>query len=259
MGDSNENVSSNPVANDSTKTMDKLEEIIKSINDVQLTQNKLISTVDSLREAKSNQDKKFLDIEDQLDTMSKKLAHFSNEYKTLDNKFIQLESKVSELEAFQYNMTQSITDDIHAEIISRHSRRCNLIFFNVPEIRSENNSDIETILRIIQQMNSQLIPINATRLGNFSDKCRPIRVTFPNPQDTYDLLKMKFKLRQTEHFKQVNVSTDRTPIQRKQLKATLGKLAALRSAGEEDLYIRYVNNVPVITKIPPGSCYYANN
>lgn len=92
------------------------------------------------------------------------------------------------------------------------------------------------------------ITINIIRLGKTTNKCRPIRATLPNQHDVYDVLKNKRKLSNLVDFKLISISTDRTILQRKHLKSVIDELNARKTAGEADLFIKYVNNLPVISK-----------
>lgn len=228
---------------------EKFDKIVKMINDMKSTQNKIIVSVNSIRDEKKNQDKKFKDIESKLDIISKLFDDFLNENKLLKTKIENLESKISTLEAKPASIIDSTPEDIFSEILDRQARSRNLIFFNVPELPSDSNSnDMQSILEVFRHIDSDVIPVNLLRLGKVSNQCRPIRITLPNQHDVFNLLKNKRKLRQSENFKNVSFSTDRTLLQRKHLKSILNELNSRKSAGETDLFIKYVNNVPTVSK-----------
>ncbi|KAL5243160.1 hypothetical protein ACI65C_010570 [Semiaphis heraclei] len=233
MGDS-ENVSI-------ISTDEKLDKIMKMINDMKTTQNKLITSVNSIRDERKNQDKKFIDIEGKLDSISKQFDYFLNENKLLKTKIENLESKISTLEA----------------ITRKQARSRNLIFFNVPELPSDSNSnDMQSILEVFRHIDTDVIPVNLLRLGKASNQCRPIRITLPNQHDVFNLLKNKSKLRQTDNFKHVSFSTDRTLLQRKHLKSILDELNLRKSAGDYNLpglHWSVVNN-----KIVPDSSNFSS-
>ncbi|KAL5243134.1 hypothetical protein ACI65C_010544 [Semiaphis heraclei] len=162
----------------------------------------------------------------------------------IDTKIENLESKISTLEAKPASSIESTPEDFFSEILDRQARSRNLIFFNVPELPSDSNSnDMQSILEVFRHIDTDVIPVNLLRLGKASNQCRPIRITLPNQHDVFNLLKNKSKLRQTDNFKHVSFSTDRTLLQRKHLKSILDELNLRKSAGETDIFIKYVNNM----------------
>jgi len=107
---------------------------------------------------------------------------------------------------------------------------------------------MQSILEVFRHIDTEVIPVNLLRLDKVSNQCRPIRITLPNQHDVFNLLKNKSKLRQSENFKNVSISTDRTLLQRQHLKSILNELNSRKSSGETDLFIKYVNNVPTVSK-----------
>ncbi|KAF0756243.1 Uncharacterized protein FWK35_00021390 [Aphis craccivora] len=209
-------------------TNEKLDKIMKMINDMKTTQNKLITSVNSNRDQK------------------KKIK--TRNLLILRTKIEKLESKISTLEAKPTSIIESTPEDIFSEILDKQARSRNLIFFNVPELPSDSNSnDMQSILEVFRHIDTDVIPVNLLRLGKASNQCRPIRITLPN-QHVFNLLKNKIKLRQSDNFKYVSFSTDRTLLQRKHLKSILDELNSRKYAGETDIFIKYVNNVPVVSK-----------
>lgn len=228
-------------------TSEKLDSIIKSINDMKNIQNKLINSVNSIRDEKKKQDKLFGDIESKLDSLTKKFEEFINENKLLLNKISNIESRLSVLEAKPSNIA---SEETYSEIIDRQARSRNLICFNVPENLSHSAADdTQSILEIFQQIGThEIIPANIIRLGKVSNLSRPIKITLKNQHDVFTVLKNKNKLRPCDKFKHITFSTDRTLLQRKYFKSILDELNNRKSAGETDLFIKYVNNIPTVSK-----------
>jgi len=52
---------------------------------------------------------------------------------------------------------------------------------------------------------------------------------------------------------------DRTLLQRQHLKSILDELNSRKSAGETDIFIKYVNNVPIVSKKRWESCNKSEN
>lgn len=108
---------------------------------------------------------------------------------------------------------------------------------------------MQSIIEIFQQIGThEIIPTNILRLGKVSNQCRSIRITLQNQHDVFSVLKNKIKLRHCDKFKHIKFSTDRTLFQRKYFNSILDELNNRKSAGETDLYIKYVNNIPTVSK-----------
>lgn len=228
---------------------DKLDKIIESINDIKTTQNKLITSINSFREDRKLMAKKVADIDCKLVFISKQFDEILANNSSLVTKIEHLESKVSQLEVSSSNSTSLNQEHIFAEISDRQSRSRNIILFNIPETPNQPNSDDKNyVLNIFKKINLCIEPINIIRLGKTTNKCRPIRATLPNQHDVYDVLKNKRKLSNSVDFKLISISTDRTILQRKHLKSVIDELNARKIAGETDLFIKYVNNLPVVSK-----------
>uniref|UniRef100_A0A2S2P704 Uncharacterized protein n=1 Tax=Schizaphis graminum TaxID=13262 RepID=A0A2S2P704_SCHGA len=231
------------------ESSDKLDKIIKSINEIKVTQNKLIASVNSFREDKKLLDKKFADIDGKLDNITRQFDVILANNVSLNTKINQLESKVSQLEAGCSNSSSLNQEQTLAEISDRHSRSRNIILFNIPESATQSNlDDKNTISSIFQQIGVLVEPINCLRLGKLSNNCRPLRATLPNQHDVFDVLKNKRKLSDLANFKNISISSDKTLLQRKHLKNLFDELNSRKTAGETNLFIKYINGLPVISK-----------
>jgi len=231
------------------ESSEKLDKIIKSINEIKVTQNKLITSVNSFREDKKLLDKKFADIDGKLDNITKQFDVILENNVSLNTKINKLESKVSQLEAGCSNSSSLNLEQTLAEISDRHSRSNNIILFNIPESTTQSNlDDKNTISSIFQQIGVLVEPINCLRLGKLSNNCRPLRATLPNQHDVFDVLKNKRKLSDLANFKNISISSDKTLLQRKHLKNLFDELNSRKTAGETNLFIKYINGLPVISK-----------
>jgi len=235
------------------ESSEKLYEIIKSINEIKVTQNKLIASVNSFRDDKKLLDKKFADIEGKLDNITKQFDVILANNVSLNTKINQLESKVSQLEAGCSNSSSLNLERLEqtlAEISDRHSRSHNIILFNIPESTTQSKylDDKNTISSIFQQIGVLVEPINCFRLGKLSNNCRPLRATLPNQHDVFDVLKNKRKLSDLANFKNISISSDKTLLQRKHLKNLFDELNSRKTAGETNLFIKYINGLPIISK-----------
>jgi len=232
---------------DLTNSSDKLDTIIKSINEMKGTQNKIITAINQFREDKKANDSRFNDLSGKLDNISKQFNEILINNKSIETKMDQLETNMSNLE-LNYNSSTSLNQEkMFAEVNDRQSRSCNVILFNLPETQS-NADDKLSICNIFRRIDVTVDPINVLRLGKSSNKNRPTRATLPTPHDVFEILKNKRKLKNMDDFKNITISTDRTLLQRNHFKSVIDELNARKNAGENDLFIKYINNLPVVSK-----------
>jgi hypothetical protein len=198
-------------------------------------------------EEKNSLDSRFNDFSGKLDTISKQFNEMLTKNKLIETKMEQLEVKLSKLE-FNHNSSTSLNQEkIFAEIIYSHSRNCNVILFNLPETQS-NADDKLSVSNIFCNIDVIKDPITILRLGKSLNKNRPIRATLPTPHDVFEILKNKRKLKNLDAFKNITVSTGRTMLQRNHLKTVIDELNARKNVGENDIFIKYINNLPIVSK-----------
>jgi len=81
-----------------------------------------------------------------------------------------------------------------------------------------------------------------------SSKLRPIRIVLPTPTDVFQILKFKQQLLNIDKFKAIRISSDQTLQQCKLYSSITSELKLRKDAGETDLFIKFVNNRPTISK-----------
>jgi hypothetical protein len=127
--------------------------------------------------------------------------------------------------------------------------------FNVPEQQTGNLANRRAAdLRMISEIISNIAPdiptdsINAYRLGKRGnlDKPVPLKIVLRSRDYVFEVLKNKRKVR--DAYLNISITTDKTAMQREQLKKTLGRLRERTQQGEEELYVKYINGNPVILK-----------
>lgn len=156
------------------------------------------------------------------------------------------------------NMDVFETENIIHEVAERERRKNNLIIFNVPEEssgtkNSQISADVATVGEIFQTLNISSTDAKPLRLGKFdpskSDRKRPLKITLPDVQDVKKALKNYKNLREVDKFKTFYLSKDKTPFQVNLYRKARKELLDRRAAGEHDVRIKYVNDVPRIVKI----------
>jgi len=134
--------------------------------------------------------------------------------------------------------------------MDRQSRARNIIFFNISEFTSLPGqlTDTSTVNEILNCIGLQFNSITVRRLGKQSNKPRPLLATLPTSSDVFDVLRVKRKLLSTTNFKDIRIASDRTTQQRQYFSKTIAQLKLRNDAGEDNLYIKFINNVPTISK-----------
>ena len=80
------------------------------------------------------------------------------------------------------------------------------------------------------------------RLGRATDKPRPLKVVFSNP----DLVSVCLRNRRALKEKNVSLSADLTYLQRDEIRNAHKELENRKQNGESGLYIRYINGSPKV-------------
>lgn len=230
---------------------DKYGKLIDMISDLKNSQNKIISSINSCREGLKLQDKKLASFDSRFDLLSNQITSVMEDNKLLKSRIEQLESKLSIVEHAQSTFPPINQDNFFAELMDRQSRVRNIILFNVPD-RSTSSTDLGNDANLVDEMFNVIgvptKPVSVHRLGKPSSKPRPIRVVMPLPSDVFQILKTKRQLSNVDKFKTIRVSSDQTLQQRKLYSSIASELKARKDRGETDIFIKFVNNCPTISK-----------
>ncbi|CAH0559077.1 unnamed protein product [Brassicogethes aeneus] len=158
-----------------------------------------------------------------------------------------IKSLQSEIQTMKRKDSESM-EAVIQEIADRQKRQNNLIFYNVPEQQGGNTAgrratDSENIVDILRKIVPD-IPIEnfkTNRLGKSSgDKTAPIKVEFSSKEIVFTVLKNKYKLKQNDS--PIQISTDKTTLERQHFKAIIQELKQRQENGEDDLFIKYIND-----------------
>lgn len=154
--------------------------------------------------------------------------------------------------------TNSITNvlnnanDVISEITERESRKKNVIIFGLPEAEDIQN-DKAKCLEILKTVDSQVESIpKLFRLGkiptNGTARPRPIKILLTSSDKAIELMKKAKILKSIDRFKNITLTSDKTPIQQQQYKELKLELNRRMSNGEKNLIIKYRNGEPKIVK-----------
>lgn len=141
----------------------------------------------------------------------------------------------------------TLSEDSFSDFIDRQARSKNIILFNVPECQTDaNNSDISTTNLIFQSLNIDIKPVTIHRLGKSNGQTRPLKVTLNTTSDVFKILGSSRKLKSNQTYKDVRISSDKTPKQREHFQNLRKELDERRSNGEPNLLIKYHKGIPSI-------------
>ena len=110
---------------------------------------------------------------------------------------------------------------------------------------NNKNSDNNQIKLILNELNLNYIPTKLRRLGRPTNKDRPLKVTFPEVNYTFDILRAQSKLRSSSLWSNIKIASDRTE-KREMMSNLRKKLESRRNEGEKDIIIKYIKGIPTI-------------
>jgi len=213
-----------------------IELILRKIEILTSEQSKLIVLV-------NKQNEKLNSFERKLSDLSTQLAAIKTENNTLSSNLATLTQRVVFLETNK----STLSEDSFSDFIDRQTRSKNIILFNVPESQIDaNNSDISTTNLIFQKLNVDMKPVAIHRLGKSNGHTRPLKVTLNTISDVFKILGSSRRLKSDQSFKDVRITSDKTPKQREYFQNLRKELNERRSNGESNLSIKYYKGVPSI-------------
>lgn len=146
-------------------------------------------------------------------------------------------------------------EEIIQEVTERENRKCNIIFFGVDEIIASNKDErISQEKDIINNVFSYLsvdidMEITPVRLGKYDrsrSNPRPIKIKLEDTQSVYNVMRLAKNLRDSESYKNIHISQDRTPRQITYYKSVKSQMEERIRHGESNLRIKYVSGIPKI-------------
>lgn len=150
-------------------------------------------------------------------------------------------------------------EEIVSEVLDRQTRKRNLLIFNASEQSRQlsnderNIADKNNVLDIIEYLlpTADIANCNVFRLGKYNpsnNRPRPIKIRLRNEDDTRKILQKSGKLKNSDSFKDIFMTPDRTPRELEYYKKLKNELQHRKDNGEDDIIIKYINNIPKIIK-----------
>lgn len=150
-------------------------------------------------------------------------------------------------------------EEVISEVSEREKRRYNILLHNVPESTAQVpsdrvSSDMNVIRRIMDSLSiqHQSEVLNPVRLGRFnpsSSRPRPIKLRMSTESVVFRMLGQSRKLKETNEFKNIFLSSDKTPKQMAHYNALKLELNRRLEAGEAGIALRYRGGIPRIVQL----------
>lgn len=218
--------------------------IEKISNDISVIKNEINDIKNSTTILKSDQNSMKSDI---LDIVNKNNAS--------ENKIKRLESDLQEFKISMANSSSSTTatyEHIFKEINERETRSKNVIITGIKEPYEINkdkriSTDSSQVVKILRSIDENCpTPEKIFRLGKFqTNKHRAIKVCFATNKTPKLILRNKHKIDSNT----ISIYSDQTPQQQVYLTQLKEELKRRTDAGENNLRIKFVKNIPKIIKV----------
>ena len=146
-------------------------------------------------------------------------------------------------EEFETQSNERLTDQEKAEVIveekfkdavsaavkemkDRNYRKKSIIIFGVEMSKAKNlkarfehdKKSFDNLCKKGLGLKKKIIPERIARLGKKDDENRPMKVFFHSPETASEILKATQNLKEKEDFKAISVSSDKTPLERRERK-----------------------------------------
>jgi len=223
-------------------TETKLEDLIRSITELKISNAKIISSLNSHIEKINRLDKK-------IDDLFKNFSILMEENRNLKLKIVNIEERILYIENNKTQIQQySIEHGTIDELMDRQVRSNNVILFYLPV--NENGSDLENINHIFTALNENIKIFTFYHIkkikSTIPDKPQPVRVCLMDQSDIYTILQAQKDLRNSIKWSNIHLSSDKIIKQRDEMANLRKTLQIRRKKGEQNLIIKYVNGIPKI-------------
>lgn len=120
--------------------------------------------------------------------------------------------------------------------------------FHVSRKKEDEYIVSDILLKILPEF--QTNNLKPVRLGRYNqDKIRPIKVPLESEKLVHDVIHKRKALKNTESYKHVSVSFDRTPRQIELYRSVKSQLMDQINSGDKNYHIKYINGIPKIVPL----------
>lgn len=179
-----------------------------------------------------------------LNTTEKEPINYQDLLRAINALQLVVENLQKEIVNLKDEKTSDAMELIIEEINERHRKEKHVIIYSLPEDgtsnpRDKRAKDLQQATEIIHSIspNVRTDSIKVQRLGvSRGNKPAPLRVELAQKDDVFIILKNKNKLKELNF--NVQISTDKTRLQREQLKKLIVQITERKNNGEDNLYIK---------------------
>lgn len=233
--------------------MEQVRNITSTLERVERRQDDILTRLDNCTATIKIHSATLEQHQSQIDSCESELVTLKETQNELSQNISTITEQILNLRPHQSPPTTS-SEMIVPEVLDRMKRSYNLVISNVPV--SDEPSDLASISAIVDHIkpsSSQHIS-NVTRLPA-KDSTRPpwVRVTFSNPEIVQTILRNKVSLVGNPRFRTIKIQDDKTKGQISHLNILREELKRRQDAGEKNLTIKYIKQVPTIVTTSPVS------
>ncbi|KAJ8667842.1 hypothetical protein QAD02_009505 [Eretmocerus hayati] len=212
------------------------------------------SDLDIIKESVAKIDTLTVNLDSTRREVSELKKSIDDQIPSIQGDIVQLKNDMVAVQNQMKSDNASVSETIYHEVQERITKSKNIILFKVPEVPNILQ-EIQQVQEILKDTPVNTSNIQAHRIGApAANTTRPIIVTLNSPQDAHLILKNKKRIDQ-----RYIVALDKTKMQQAQYKQAKSELVQRMSDGEEDLMIRFVNNIPTVVKKPTNSSVQHND
>ncbi|CAI6377184.1 unnamed protein product [Macrosiphum euphorbiae] len=219
-------------------------DIMQSLQSLKSSIKSMNTKLEAIQTSVSEQKIEFIEIRKYFDEISGTVSTLKTNYDIMKTEVSNLRQQIDLL---TNNNTALSFEAVHeAQVRLRKSR--NVIIFNVPDNNESIDETNKSTSNIINYMVPNVPIIKTTRLGINRNKPRPILVELENNDAVLSILKAKSKLRQSDNWNRVWITTDLMMMQRNQLTQVKLQLRNKIDAGDLSWYIKFVHGNPILSQ-----------
>lgn len=237
-------ISSNLRSKTITKTSSDSNDIIQTLQKLQLSITSMNSKLESIQLSVSEQKNEFIELRKYFNELSGTVSTLKSNFNSLEKEVTILRKQINLFPKNEpllpYNAIQE------AQMRIKKSR--NILIFNVPECKTSPDDTKTIVTNILNDIVPNVPVIKTKRLASSSNKPRPILLELENNDTVRLILKAKSKLRQSNSWNSVWITSDQTMMQRNQLKLIKSQLQDKINAGDRNWFIKYVHGEPTLTQ-----------
>lgn len=230
---------------------DTLLSLQTTINEIAVTTNKNKEDIEALKSSCSSMDTLLQEHSSSISALSASTSDCSDSIKELQQNISELKSNsnnavTESVKKVVADFSVSLQEKMFSEFIDRQRRSNNLIFYNLPDnaSRDQSLSDKNMALDILKKTKEfSDDSVNVVRLGVYKQgKSRPLLVKLQCREDVFTILRNKSTL-----YKNYAFSTDKTSAQREYFKQLLKEVEELNQRNPNDLkMVKFLNDTPQI-------------